>query len=107
MLTPESLMDFRKISLINSSLKILSKLLASTLSSVMNCLVDNAQSTFLKGRCIMNNIATIEELLFSIQNCHLRGHIMKVDFTQAFDTVDWDFLIDLLEARDFLKRWVG
>lgn len=63
--TSEALGDFLPISLINSAMKILSKILASRLSKVMNLLVDNAQSTFLKGRCILDNIATAEELIFS------------------------------------------
>lgn len=48
--TPEALVNYRPISLINSTLKIISKLLASQLSKVMNLLVDVEHSTFLKGR---------------------------------------------------------
>lgn len=52
--------DFRPISLINSKLKISSKILATRLSAIMNALVDSDQLTFLKGRCILDNIATME-----------------------------------------------
>lgn len=85
---PESPGDYRPISLINSSLKILSKLLANHLSKVMKDLVDPDQSAFLKRRCILDNIATAEELLFSIHKRRLSGHILKVDFAKAFDLVD-------------------
>lgn len=105
--TPESPGDFRPISLINSSLKIISKLLGTRLSKVMNLLVDNKQSAFLKGRHILDNIATAEELIFSIHKRRLPGHILKVDFNKAFDRVDWDFLFDLLEARGFGGCWIG
>lgn len=69
--TPASLGDFRPISLINSSLKIISKLLATRLSKVMNLLVDTEQSTFFKGRCILDNIAMAEELIFRIHKRRL------------------------------------
>lgn len=105
--TPELPGDYRPISLINSSLKIISKLLASRLSQVINSLVDNEQSAFLKGRCIMDNIATAEELIFSIHKRRIPGHIRKVDFAKAFDRVDWNFLLDLLKARGFGDRWIG
>lgn len=105
--TAESLGDFRPISLIISLLKIISKLLAANLSKVMNLLVDNEQSAFLKGWCILNNIATAEELIFSIHKRRLLGHILKVDFNKAFDRVDWDFLLDLLKAKGFKERWIG
>ncbi|XP_039123641.1 uncharacterized protein LOC120260266 [Dioscorea cayenensis subsp. rotundata] len=104
---PASHSDYRPISLINSTLKILSKLLATRLSKALIGLVDPEQSAFLKGRCILDNIATAEELLFSIHKRRVSGHILKVDFSKAFDTVDWDFLFDLLTIRGFGDRWVG
>lgn len=55
----------------------------------------------------MDNIATMEKLLFSLQKWRLPGHILKLDFTKAFDSVDWDFLLEILSARGFGERWVG
>lgn len=63
--------DFRPISLINDSLKIISKLHASRLSKVMNGLVDNTQFAFIKGRCILYNIIIVEELIFRIHKHRL------------------------------------
>lgn len=105
--SPATLNDYRPISLINSSLKIISKILATHLSSVMDKLVDNVQSAFLKRRCILDNIARAEELLFSIHKRRLDGHVLKVDFAKAFNSVDWDFLVDLLKVRGFGTRWIG
>lgn len=99
--------DYRPISLINSSLKIISKLLANRLRRVINSLVDTTQSAFLKGRCILDNIATAEKLIFSIHNGRLPGYILKFDFAKAFDLVDWDFMLDLLKARGFGDRWLS
>lgn len=48
-----------------------------------------------------------KELIFCIHKRRLPGHVLKVDFSKAFDSVDWDFLLDLLEARGFGRRWVG
>lgn len=62
---------------------------------------------FLKGRCILKNVALAEELIFSINNGKLPGYILKVDFAKAFDHVDWDFLFNLLKVRGFGNRWVG
>ncbi|XP_039129083.1 uncharacterized protein LOC120265272 [Dioscorea cayenensis subsp. rotundata] len=105
--SPASPSDYRPISLINSSLKIISKILASRLSMVIDPLVDNVQSVILKERCILDNIATAEELLFSIHKRRLDLHVLKVDFAKAFDSVDWDFLFELLKVRGFGARWLG
>lgn len=50
-------------------------------------MVGEDQSAFLKGRCILDNIATAEELLFGMVKRRLPGHILKVDFAKAFDMV--------------------
>lgn len=104
--SPDSPRDYRSISLINSSLKIVSMLLATRLGNVMNDLVDNNQSAFLKGRCILDNVAIAEELIFSMNKRRMPGYILKVDFAKAFDLVDLEFLLDLLKARGFGPKWM-
>ena len=62
-------------------------------------LVDKSQSAFIKGRSILDNVVAAEELIFSLQKQGIVGNIMKVDFAKAFNTIDWEFLMDLLVAR--------
>lgn len=76
--------DFRPISLINYTLKIISKLLSNHLSNVINYLVDNYQLAFIKGKSIADNIVSTEKLIFSIQRRNLDSHILKVDFVKTF-----------------------
>lgn len=100
--------DYRPISLINASLKILLKLLAMPLSKVLNSLVDADQSFFLKGHCILDNFATAEELMFSLHKHRILEHILKVVFAKAFDLVDLDFCLSYLVLGVLGKdRWVG
>lgn len=47
-----------------------------------------------------------EELIFSLQKRKIPGHVLKVDFSKAFDIVDWDFLLELLAARGFGQRQI-
>lgn len=86
---PEDPSHFRPISLINSSLEIISKILANRLRAKIDFLVDVTQSAFIRGLCIIDNIITAQELIHYMQKCHLSGLILKVDFAKDFDTVDW------------------
>lgn len=33
--------------------------------------------------------------------------VLKLDFAKAFNSVDWDYLLDMLGRMKFLERWVG
>lgn len=106
--SPENSTHFHPISLIKSSLKIISKFLANHLSKKIDALVDSTQSAYIKGRCIINNIVTAQELIFHMQKQSTPGLILKVDFCKAFDMVDWDFLLELLKARGSeIDGWGG
>lgn len=53
---PNEVSNFRPISLIKSTYKIITKILATRLSLVINDLVDESRSGFIKVKCIADNI---------------------------------------------------
>ncbi|XP_073129192.1 uncharacterized protein [Henckelia pumila] len=94
--------DFRPISLCNVSNKIISKLLYSRLRSVVGRLVSQSQSGFVPGRMIADNILLAHELTHSL-NLPARGGnvILKLDMANAYDRVQWSFLLDVLRRFGF------
>lgn len=104
---PENPSQYYPISLINSSIKIITKVWANRLRTRIDSLVDETQSAFIKGRCITDSIVTANELIFFMQKHRYPVLILKVDFEKAYDTVDWSFLLELLRARGFSDKWVG
>ena len=48
--------DFRPIACYNVVYKVISKILATRLAPPLSSLVDKAQSTFVEGRCMVENI---------------------------------------------------
>ena len=70
-------------------------------------MIDLDQTGFLKGRTIAENFVYAAELL---QVCHKRAVptlVLKLDFAKAFDTVNWQALLAILEARGFCEQWRG
>lgn len=63
----ESLSNFHPIALCNVLIKIISKVLASRLQSVMHKLTGKFQSSFISGRLTMNNIITAQESIHILQ----------------------------------------
>jgi chitinase len=93
--------NYRLISLINYSFKIIIKLLADRLALVMDSLIDQLQTTYIKDRMIMDNVVCAHEVLYQVHVSKTKGVMLKIDFEKTFDRVNWDFLLETLKGRGF------
>lgn len=97
--------DFRPISLIHSFAKLFTKVLALRLSSYIDQLVSGSQSAFIKGRCIQDNYIYVRGLARHYHRTKTPACLLKLDISKAFDTVSWEYLLELLSRRGFSLRW--
>lgn len=104
-ISPTQIKDYRLISLINSTVKILMKVLANRLASLMKHLISDTQSGFVKGRQSSESILIVKEVAHSLQKNRCKGVILKLDFEKAFDTVNWDFLMDTMMEMNLGHTW--
>nr|GEV50033.1 putative RNA-directed DNA polymerase, eukaryota, reverse transcriptase zinc-binding domain protein [Tanacetum cinerariifolium] len=75
--------DFRLISLIGSVYKVITKILANRLSTVISDLVSNTQSAFIKKRQILDGPFILNEALAWCKRKKKQALMFKVDFTKA------------------------
>lgn len=104
---PTSPSEYRPISLINSSMKIILKVLANRLKMALPHIISEEQSGFMQGRNISDGIIITSEIIHSMRRHKTKGVILKLDFEKAFDTVNWEFLFDALYHMNFSKKWIG
>jgi hypothetical protein len=80
-------------------------MLALRLQPHMNSLTSNSQSAFIKNRVIHDNFMYVRNLARRFHTSHTPTLLFKLDISKAFDSVRWDYLLELLQRRGFLPRW--
>lgn len=101
-----NLNHYRPISLIGSTYKILAKVLARRMKTVLGKVIGESQSAFLKGRFILDGVVALNEAIEDAKKSKKKRLLFKVDFAKAFDSVSWEFLLKMLENLNFPTKWV-
>jgi len=108
-ISPQRLNDFRPISLVGSMYKILSKVLANRLCSIMGSVISDSQSAFIKGRQILDGILVANEVVDEARKCSKELLLFKIDFEQAYDSIDWGYSDEVMKMMGFptlLRKWI-
>jgi hypothetical protein len=98
--------DYRPISLLNISLKILTKLLANRLQAKILSLVHANQYGFLKSITIQDCVAWAYEYIHQCKQSKREVVILKLDFAKAFDTIEHQAILNICRCWGFDDRWL-
>ncbi|OMO61797.1 reverse transcriptase [Corchorus capsularis] len=106
---PESVTQFRPISLCNFVYKIISKVLTNRLKPIMDLVITQEQGAFVGERQIQDNILIASET-FHFLKLKKKGRNydmgLKLDMNKAYDRVEWGFLAATLEKLGFCSKWI-
>ncbi|KAL2235643.1 UNVERIFIED_CONTAM: hypothetical protein Sindi_1296500 [Sesamum indicum] len=87
-----------------------STILALIQSVLLDKIVSPCQTAFILGRSIGDNIMLAQELFSRYNQMRLPPRCaLKVDIRKAYDTVEWDFLLAVLQLFGFpstFTRWI-
>lgn len=97
--------DYRPISLVHSFAKLITKIMANRLASKLNSIVAHNQSAFIRGGSIHDNFMLVQQMARLLHRKGKANLILKLDITEAFDSVSWAFLLEVLNRLGFGACW--
>lgn len=103
---PLTVNDYMPISLLNYSLKLLTKLLVNRLQHVILDVVHENQYGFLKGRTIQDCLAWAFQFLHIYHHSKKEIVILKLDFEKASDKIEHQVILEMFRHKGFSAKWV-
>ena len=88
--------NWRPISLLNVDMKLISKVLASRLKSVISTIVNENQVTYVNNRFISESGRLISDVFEITNSLNIEGLLMTVDIEKAFHSINNSFLMYVL-----------
>lgn len=95
---PESISNYRPISLCNFVYKIVTKLIVARIRPMLSDLISPYQTAFVPGRKGVDNAVIVQKLIHSMSRKKGIGGLVaiKIDLEQAYDCLEWSFIRDTL-----------
>ena len=89
------------ISLLNTDIKIISKVLSTRIKNVLPFLISSNQTAYAKNRFISKSGRVISDNLEIPNTLALEGFLVTITIEKAFDSVNHCFLLQILQKFGF------
>lgn len=95
---PETLRNYRLISLCNTMYMVVTKIIVARLWPFLDKLISPMQTTFVLGRKGIDNMIIAQEIIHSLgKKSGKMGYMaLKIDLKKAYDKLEWNFIKDML-----------
>ena len=77
------------------------------LKKMMNGLINKAQNAFVEGRQIIDASLLANEIIDSMMKWKEKGILCKLDIENAYDQINWNCIIKVLQKIGFRVKWVS
>ena len=95
------LKNWRPLTLLNTIYKFFSSMVANRLKRVLPSIINEDQTGFISGRFIGENTRMVYDTIEYCDATDTKGLLIILDFSKAFDTIEWSFIQDVLKLFNF------
>ena len=104
---PLSLDNYRPITLLNVDTKLIAYSLAQRIKPVLSKIIHDNQNGYIKNRYIGFNIRQIQDLIDYSEKFNIAGALLFLDFSKAFDSLEWVFMYETLQKFGFPESFIN
>ena len=101
--------NWRPITLLNVDYKLLTKTLGHRLKAVLPHIIHKDQNGFVPGGNISYSAHTVRDILFYCKKENIDLILLALDYTKAFDSLDFEFIFKTFSTFNFgknFKQWI-
>lgn len=99
--------NYRGISLLNHTYKVLSKIIQNRLEVCTNSIIGEHQSDFIKGRSTTEQIFILKETVARYWEFSKKCYILFIDFTKAYDSLSRPKIWQQMEKFGLPKKLIN
>ncbi|CAI5473374.1 unnamed protein product [Closterium sp. Yama58-4] len=103
----DQLENYRPIALLSFTYKVIARVVADRMKTVLSEVVSPEQFGFLPGKRLSDAVGLVADIIEAAKNKDKDWYLLLVDFRKAFDSVSRGFLFTVLEKMGFPPRFVG
>ena len=95
------LKNWRPLTLLNYIYKFFSSMVACRLKTTLPGIINEDQTGFISGRFIGKNTRMVYDTIDHCNTYNKQGLLLILDFSKAFDTIEWPFISQVLTLFNF------
>ena len=99
------LKNWRPLTLLNTVYKFFSSMVSNRLKAVLPSIINEDQTGFISGRFIGENTRMVYDTIEYCEATNTKGLLIILDFSKAFDTIEWGFINDVLHLFNFGEKF--
>ena len=103
---PSLLKNWRPLTLLNMDYKILAKIFALRIKTVLPSIIGEQQTGFMEKRCISDNIRKTIDVISHIYRSGRAALIVSIDYEKCFDKIEFSAVEGSLRYFKFPERFV-